>query len=227
MKRNCISDDFTFRNAKDWACNSSPIAQRLHSKLCLSPFGQHRNDFTHRHYIFISLVMLKNRTYLSRPLQAYSNEMCIRWYFEFATNKTFYVCIGICCSDWAVSWNLVSIISCAWCRHETAAEDATGHRWHIRGSPQCTFCRQCTTCVLCCSCLSQFQICVCVSRLVRRLPVSKFSLCHSTSTVTKSLCSPQMQVVSRLKENANNCVFIIWTATRILQWTCTETQQRF
>ena len=34
------------------------------------------------------------------------------------------------CSDWAVSSNLMGIISCAWCRHETAAvmtaaEDAT------------------------------------------------------------------------------------------------------
>ena len=29
-----------------------------------------------------------------------------------------------CWSDWAFSWNLVSSISCAWCRHETAAEDA-------------------------------------------------------------------------------------------------------
>ena len=40
------------------------------------------------------------------------------------------------------------------------------------------------------SCLSQFQICVRVSGLVRLLSVSKFSLCQSASTVTKSLRCP-------------------------------------
>ena len=50
----------------------------------------------------------------------------------------------------------------------------------------------CTTCVLCGRCLSQFQICICVFRLVRLLSVSnpKFSLCQSASIVTKSLSSP-------------------------------------
>ena len=59
-----------------------------------------------------------------------------------------------------------------------------------RGNPQCTVCRQCTTNVRGGRCLSQFQICVCVSGLVRLLPVSKFSLCQSASAVTKSLLSP-------------------------------------
>ena len=40
------------------------------------------------------------------------------------------------------------------------------------------------------SCLGQFQICVCVSGLVRLLSASKFSLRQSASTVTKSLSSP-------------------------------------
>ena len=64
------------------------------------------------------------------------------------------------------------------------------HRWHIRGSQQCTVCRQCTTCVRCCSCLSQLQICVCVSGLVHLLSVSKFSQRQSASTITKSQSSP-------------------------------------
>ena len=38
-----------FRNAKNWACNSSPVAQRLRSNLCLSPFGQHQNNYIYRH----------------------------------------------------------------------------------------------------------------------------------------------------------------------------------
>ena len=46
-----------------------------------------------------------------------------------------------------------------------------------------TVCRQCTTCVLCGSCLSQFQICVCVSKLVSLLSLSKFSQCQSASIV--------------------------------------------
>ena len=73
--------------------------------------------------------------------------------------------------------------------------------WHMSSSS--TLCRQCTTCVLCGCCLSQFQNCVCVSGLVCLLAVSKSSLCHSKSTVTKSLCSPagaRLQVVCWKKE---------------------------
>ena len=73
--------------------------------------------------------------------------------------------------------------------------------WHMSSSS--TLCRQCTTCVLCGCCLSQFQNCVCVSGLVCLLAVSKSSLCHSKSTVTKSLCSPagaRLQVVCWKKD---------------------------
>ena len=116
MKRNCISDDFTFRNAKDWACNSSPIAQRLHSKLCLSPFGQHRNEYTHRHYVFISLVILKNRTYLSRPsLGIFERDVHSLIFLSLRQIKPSMSASKCqCCSDWAVSWNLVGSISCAY-----------------------------------------------------------------------------------------------------------------
>ena len=113
-------------------CYSSSVAQRLHSKLCLSPFRQHRNDYTYRHgHDVLKIVM---RRLLRMQL------FC--------------------------------------------------HCWRISRSPQCTVCRQCTTYVRCGRCLSQFQICVCVSRLVRLLSVSKFSLRQSASTVTKSLSSP-------------------------------------
>ena len=98
-----------------------------------------------------------------------------------------------CCSDWVVSWNFVGSISCAWCRHEMAAEEAAVLPWLTHQVQQAVyFCRQCTTCVRCGRCLSQFQICVCVSGLARPLSVSKFSLRQSVSTwtVTKSLSSP-------------------------------------
>ena len=116
MKRNCISEYFTFRNAKDWACNSSPIAQRLHSKLCLSPFGQHRNEYTYRHYFFISLVILKNRTYLSRPsLGIFQRDVHSLIFLSLRQIKPSMSASKCqCCSDWAVSWNLVGSISCTW-----------------------------------------------------------------------------------------------------------------
>ena len=138
--------------------------------------------------------------------------------FEFATNKAFDVCIGMSMLFW-----LGCFLKSGGQHFLHMVSSWNGHHWRIRGSPHFTVCRQCTTCVLCGCCLSQFQICVCVSRLVRRMPVSKFSLWQSVSTVTKSLSSPE----GASCQFANSCVFIYWTATRILQWTCTETQQRF
>ena len=96
-----------------------------------------------------------------------------------------------CSSDWAVSWNLVGSISSVWvwdgCRGCSCSAIVD-----IRGSQQCTVYRRCTTCALCGRCLSQFQICVCVSGLLRLLSVStgKFSPRQPASTVTKSLSSP-------------------------------------
>ena len=51
------------------------------------------------------------------------------------------------------------------------------------------------------------NLCLCFG-LVRLLPVSKFSLCHSASTVTKSLCSPVGASCLQGK-NANSCVHIL------------------
>ena len=91
----------------------------------------------------------------------------------------------------------------------------------------CSMCslRQSTTVVLCCPCLSCVQICVYVSKLV---PVSKFSLCHSESTVSVSdqvtvqfsRCKSRLWVVSWKKLNSS--VFISWTGTRILHWDTTD-----
>ena len=83
------------------------------------------------------------------------------------------------------------------------------HHWLISGSPKCTVCRQCMTCIWCGSCLSQFQICVCVSGLVHWLPVSKFSLCQSLSTVTKSLSSLASASCQSVKKNMSSCVLIL------------------
>ena len=60
----CFKRFHIFRNAKNWAWNSSPLAQWLRSKLCLRPSGQPRNDYTDRHDVNISLVIKKNRKYL-------------------------------------------------------------------------------------------------------------------------------------------------------------------
>ena len=78
---------------------------------------------------------------------------------------------------------------------------------------------------LCGRCLSQFQICVCVSGLVRLLSFSKFSLRQSASTVTKSLSSPagaSCQSTKKTRTLAAVCSYIEQP-----RQTCTETQQRF
>ena len=217
MKRNCILDNFTFQNAKDWVFNSSPVAQQLHSKLCFSPFWQHRNDYTHTACNFeeqnIPFAPIFRHIWTRC---AFIDSLILLSLWQINPSMSASECQ--CCSHWALSWNLVGSISCAWCRHERDAEYAA-----VLPYQQYTVCRQYMTCILCGCCLSQFQICVCVSRLVRRMPVSKFSLWQSVSTVTKSLSSPE----GASCQFANSCVFIYWTATRILQWTCTETQQRF
>ena len=68
-----------FRNAKNWACNSSPVAQWLHSKLCLSHLGQNLND------IVVTFLFICNFEEQNKPFapifREYLNEMWIRWYF--------------------------------------------------------------------------------------------------------------------------------------------------
>ena len=64
----------------------------------VAPFGQPRNDYTDRHDVMISLVIMKNRTYLSRPLQGIfkRNVHSLSLFvdnFVFATKKAFDVCI--------------------------------------------------------------------------------------------------------------------------------------
>ena len=175
----------------------TPVTQRLLSTLYLSPFAQTLNDYTDRDEALVSLVVMKNRTYLP-----FSGHIQTRYAFvdnfEFVTNKAFHVqrfasavLIG------QLLGNLIGSSFCAWYRHEMAAVAAAVLRWlkHHSRSQQCTICRQCTTCVLCGRCLSQFQICVCVSGLVSLLPVSTFSLRQSASTVIKSLSSPKVQVL--------------------------------
>ena len=70
-----------FWNTKNWAWNSSPVAQLLSSKLCLRSFGQPLNDYTDCHHIIISLVTMKNRTCLPRPSSRHMNKICICWLF--------------------------------------------------------------------------------------------------------------------------------------------------
>ena len=114
--------------------------------------------------------------------------------------------------------NLVGSIFCAWCRHETAAEDAAV-------LPSLTHCdasgAACNVLfvgsvrpVYCDCCLSQFQICVCVSGLVHGLPVIKFSLCQSASTVTNSLSSSAGASCQSVKKNATSSISYIGPALR-------------
>ena len=123
MKRNCIFDDFTFWNAKDWACNSLPVNNCTPNYAWVRSawFGQHRKDYTHHHYVFISLVILKNRTYLSRPsLGIFERDVYSLISLSLLQIKPSMSALECqCCSDWAVSWNLVGSISCAWCHWDT------------------------------------------------------------------------------------------------------------
>ena len=113
--------------------------------------------------------------------------------FEFAKNKAFGLCIQNV--NTVLIGLFLEILQLAFLAHGAIMRwllrmQLFSHRWHIRGSQQCTVCRQCTTFVWCGSCLSQSQIRVCASRLMHLLSISKFSLSQSASTVTKSQSSP-------------------------------------
>ena len=185
---------------------------------------QHRNDYTHHHYVFTCNFEEQNIPFT--PIFRHIWTRCAFVdIFEFAKKKPSMSASECqCCSDWAVSWNLVGSISSAYgvVMRRLLRMQLFCHRWR-RGNPQCTVCRWCTTGVRGGRCLSQFQICVCVSGLVRLLSVSKFSLCQSASTVTKSLRSPA----------GASCQSVKKTRTAVCSYieqpreSCTETQQRF
>ena len=77
-----------------------------------SPLGQPWNDYTDSHDVIISLVILKNRTYLLRTSSGHIRRRCAFVVsFDFVTNKLL-IKSSIsalefqCCfdgSDWAVS----------------------------------------------------------------------------------------------------------------------------
>ena len=155
MTSNCIPDDSAISHAKNcqWACPSSPVNN------CTPNYAWILSGNTGMitHYVFISLVIFKSRTYLLLPSLWHIRTRCaIVDNFEFVTKKAI---------DVAFEMSMLFWLGCF-----------LKSRWRIRGSPQCTVCRQYTTCVWCGRCLSQFQICVCVSGLVSLLSVSKFSL---------------------------------------------------
>ena len=70
----------------------------------LSPSGQLQNDYTYSHYVFISLVILKNRTYLRPSLGHIWTRCAFVDNFEFATNKAFDVSIGMSMLFWLGSF---------------------------------------------------------------------------------------------------------------------------
>ena len=118
-----------------------------------------------------------------------------------------------CCSYWAVSWNLIGTISVAFlahaCLHETAAENAAvlPSLTHL-GQPT-VYCLQavydlCMVWPLSGS-VSNWPTCVCVSRLVRLLSVSKFNLRQSASTVTKLRISLEGASCQSKKKRKKNC----------------------
>ena len=154
-----------FENAKNLSLKSSPVNDCTPNYAWV--LSGNTGMITHRHDLFISLVFLKSRTYLPCPSLGHIRTRCAFVdNFEFAKNNAFESASMSasecpCCSDWAVSWNLVGSISCAlvwawdncWGCSCSAIVD-------IRGSQQCTVCRQCTACVLCAwcgCCLSQFK----------------------------------------------------------------------
>ena len=116
------------------------------------------------------------------------------------------------CSHRAVSWK--SCWMCFFFCFCQASAGGCGGAWlavgrHNRRCLSCTVCRQCTTDVLCGSCLSHVQICVCVSRFMRWLPLSKSSLRQSASAVTKLLSSPAGASCPLVKKTEQLCVDIL------------------
>ena len=110
MKRNCISDDFTFWfwNAKDCTCNSSPVNN------CTPNYAWVHlgNTGMITHIVitfFISLAILKNRTYLSRPsLGIFKRDVHSLILLSLRQIRPWMSALECqCCSGWAVSWNLV------------------------------------------------------------------------------------------------------------------------
>ena len=128
-----------------------------------------------------------------------------------------------CCFDLAVSWSLVGSISSGygvvicWGCSCSAIVDAraassvlfVGNVLRVYGVA--------TVC--------QFQICVCVSGLVSLLSVSKFSLCQSSSTMTKSLHSPAGASCQSVIKRQQLCVHIMNSheiPAMHLHWNTTE-----
>ena len=175
--------------------------------------------------VFVTCNFEVQNTLSTSIFRAYSNDMCILWSFwvlqisHWCLHRNVNaVLIGL-----FLEISLVAFLAHVVVMRRLLRMQVFCHHWLISSSQQCTVCGpncgQCTTCVLCGCCLSQFQICVCVSRLVSLLSVIKFSLHQSASIVTKSLSSPAGASFS-WEKNSNSCVFRHWTA-------CTETQQRF
>ena len=128
--------------------------------------------------------------------------------------------------SWKSCWRVFFFCSCP------ASAVSCGGAWsaigtHNRHSQLCTasVCRQCKTGVWCGSCLSHVQICVCVSGLVSllSLPVSQQVLSVSVSVNSDQLTEQSSRCKFQLvKKNVNSCLFMYWTATRILHWDTTD-----
>ena len=122
--------------------------------------------------------------------------------FEFVTNKALDVCIGMS----MLFWRFLEISQVAFLLHGVVMRRLLRmqlfcHRWQqtwlIGRSQQCTVCRPCTTCLRSGSCLSQFQICVCVFRLVSLLSVNKFSRVSLRQQWPSHWAVEQVQIVCR------------------------------
>ena len=113
MKRNCISDNFTFWNAKEWSCNSLPVNNCTPNYAWV--LSCNTGMITHIIITFL-LVILKNRTYLSRPsLGIFERDVHSLISFSLRQIKPSMSASECqCCSDRAVSWNLLGSISSAY-----------------------------------------------------------------------------------------------------------------
>ena len=111
MTRNCILDNLAISHFSKMQRTESVIRHLLHNNctpnyawVTLSPSGQLQNDYTYSHYVFISLVILKNRTYLRPSLGHIWTRCAFVDNFEFATNKAFDVSIGMSMLFWLGSF---------------------------------------------------------------------------------------------------------------------------
>ena len=117
--------------------------------------------------------------------------------FEFVTNKALDVCIGMS----MLFWRFLEISQVAFLLHGVVMRRLLRmqlfcHRWGIRGSQQCTVCRQYTTCVL-------RQLSESVSNLCLCFRTSALAASHQVQSVSVSVSS------DKVTEQSSRCMLSV------------------